>query len=256
MQIYACIKQVPDTASNIRPKVGSFFDEDVKYIANPYDENALELALRTRELNPGSEIVAVTVGRDAAANTLRFALAMGADRGILVRTNRYFNDPLTTSRLIKRAIELDGKPDLILTGKQAVDVEGMQTPYHLAALFDMPVVVNIVAFSMNDGVVTVERELEGDARQIIEMSLPCIVGAAKGLNQPRCPTLPDIMKARRKEIKVLNDSDLVNGVSVPNVELLELQTVPERPSCTLLKGSVNDMVSSLLGFLTDKERVL
>jgi electron transfer flavoprotein beta subunit len=256
MQIYVCIKQVPDTASNIRPLQGVFFDEEVKYIANPYDENALEQALRIREEHPGSEIVAVTVGKDTAAATLRFALAMGADRGILVKTETYFNDHPETSQLLKRAIELDGNPSLILTGKQSIDVEGMQIPYRLAVLFDMPVVVNIVAFSMKDGLVTVERELEGDVREVIEMRPPCIVGAAKGLNQPRCPTLPDIMKARKKEIKLINRIDLGIETADPQIELLELQSVPERGRGTLLKGHPEEMVDSLLQFLKEEAKVL
>ena len=186
MKIYVCLKHVPDTAANIRPLGGTEFDESVKFIMNPYDEYALEQALLIRESGSGAEVIAVTVGKEAAASTLRTALAMGADRAIHVRTETYFTDAVETARLLHRAISLDGSPDLILTGRQSIDTEGMQIPYRLGVLFDMPVAVNVVAFSMAEGLVTVEREIEGDVREVIEMTMPCIVGATKGLNRPRC----------------------------------------------------------------------
>jgi electron transfer flavoprotein beta subunit len=256
MQIYVCIKHVPDTAANIRPLGGTDFDETVKFIMNPYDEYALEQALQIREKEGGSEVIAVTVGKESAAVTLRFALAMGADRGILVKTDRYFTDSLETSRLLQKAIDMDGSPGLIFTGKQSVDTEGMQIPFRLAALFDLPVVVNVVVFSMAGGTVTVEREMEGDVREVIEMSIPCIVGTAKGLNRPRCPTLPDMMKAKKKELKVVNRADLQIQKPIQTVELLELQTVPDRGRGRILKGSPENMVRELLRLLRDEAKIL
>lgn len=249
MKIYVCLKHVPDTAANIRPLGGTEFDESVKFIMNPYDEYALEQALLIRESGSGAEVIAVTVGKEAAASTLRTALAMGADRAIHVRTETYFTDPIETGRLLHRAISLDGSPDLILTGRQSVDTEGMQVPYRLGALFDMPVVVNVVAFSMAEGLVTVEREIEGDVREVIEMTLPCIVGATKGLNRPRCATLPDMMKAKKKEIRVMTSSDLGAVPDLPAVELLELQPAPDRGRGRMLEGSPDEMALELLRLL-------
>jgi electron transfer flavoprotein beta subunit len=247
---------VPDTAANIRPLDGTAFDETVKFIMNPYDEYALEQALQIRDQEGASEVIAVTVGKESAAATLRSALAMGADRGILVRTDTYFTDSLETSRLLQKAIDMDGSPDLIFTGKQSVDTEGMQVPFRLAALFDLPVVVNVAAFSLADGVVTVEREMDGDVREVIDMSIPCIVGAAKGLNRPRCPTLLDMMKAKKKEVKVLNRSDFQIQKPLQTVELLELQPVPDRGRGRILKGSPENMADELLHLLRDKAKVL
>jgi electron transfer flavoprotein beta subunit len=249
MRIYACVKHVPDTAANIRPLDGTAFDETVKFIMNPYDEYALEQALQIRDQEGASEVIAVTVGKESAAATLRSALAMGADRGILVKIDTYFMDSLETSRLLQKAIDMDGSPDLIFTGKQSVDTEGMQVPFRLAALFDLPVVVNVAAFSLADGVVTVEREMEGDVREVIDMSIPCIVGAAKGLNRPRCPTLPDMMK-------VLNRSDFHIQKPLQTVELLELQPVPDRGRGRILKGSPENMADELLHLLRDEAKVL
>ncbi len=249
MHIYVCLKHVPDTAANIRPLGGTAFDESVKFIVNPYDEYALEQALLIRESGSGTEVVAVTVGKDAAVSTLRTALAMGADRAIHVRTESYFTDAGETGRLLHRAISLDGSPDLILTGRQSIDTEGMQIPYRLGVFFDMPVAVNVVAFSMAEGLITVEREIEGDVREVIEMTLPCIVGATKGLNRPRCATLPDMMKAKKKEIRVIPRADLGTAPNPPDVELLELQPVPDRGRGRMMEGSPDEMTSELLRHL-------
>jgi electron transfer flavoprotein beta subunit len=250
------MKHVPDTAANIRPLGGTAFDEAVKFIVNPYDEYALEQALRIRESGAGAEVIAVTVGKEAAGSTLRTALAMGADRAILVKTEAYFTDSVETGRLLHSAISRDGSPDLILAGRQSVDTEGMQIPYRLGLLFDIPVAVNVVAFSMAESLVTVEREIEGDIREVIEMTTPCIVGAAKGLNRPRCPTLPDMMKAKKKEIRVIPQADLGLPPTVPTVELLGIQTVLDRGRGRVLEGDPEKMVRELLRLLREEARVL
>jgi electron transfer flavoprotein beta subunit len=127
----------------------------------------------------------------------------------------------------------------------------MQIPYRLAVLFDMPVTVNVVGFSMSGGLVTVEREIEGDVRQVIEMPMPCIVGATKGLNRPRLATLPDMMKARKKEVRVVPQADLGAAPGEPAVELLELQAVPDRGRGRMLAGSPEDMARELLRILRE-----
>ena len=256
LKIYVCIKHVPDTAANIRPLGGTAFDESVKFIMNPFDEYALEQALLVCEQQGGSEVIAVTVGKESAAVTLRTALAMGADRGILVKRETYFADSIETARLLGQAIRRDGSPDLIFTGKQSVDTEGMQIPYRLAAFFDMPVVVNVVAFSLAGSLVTVEREMEADLREAIEMVMPCIVGAAKGLNRPRCPTLPGMMKAKKKEITIVDIADL----DIPNdshaVDLIGLQPVPDRGRGRILEGDPQTMAQELLRLLREEAKVL
>jgi electron transfer flavoprotein beta subunit len=163
-----------------------------------------------------------------------------------VRTETYFTEALETAQLLHRAISLDGSPDLILTGRQSVDTEGMQVPYRLGVLFDMPVAVNVAAFSRTEGLVTVEREIEGDVREVIEMTLPCIVGATDGLNRPRCATLPDMVKAKKKEIRVMTRTDLGVKSNPPAVELLELQPVPDRGRGRMLEGSPDETTQELL----------
>ncbi len=131
MQIYVCVKHVPDTAANIKITGDAEFDESVKFVVNPYDEYGVEEAIRIVKKN-GGEVVVVTVGKEAAVNTMRSALAMGAARGILVKTEKQFLDSSLTSLALHRAIIEDGVPDLIFTGKQSVDSEGSQTHYRLA----------------------------------------------------------------------------------------------------------------------------
>lgn len=256
MKIYVCIKHVPDTAANIRTLGGTAFDETVKFIMNPYDEYALEQALQIRDKEGASEVIAVTVGRESVAATLRLALAMGADRGILVKRESYFADSLETARILNQAIRLDGAPDLIFTGKQSVDTEGMQIPYRLGVLFDMPVVVNVIAFSMAGGLVTVVREMDGDVRETVEMVMPCIVGAAKGLNRPRCPTLSDMMKAKKKELRVLDSADLITNGTFDAITLTELQPVPDRGRGRIIEGNPQTMALELLRLLREEARVL
>jgi electron transfer flavoprotein beta subunit len=256
MRIYVCVKHVPDTASNIRLTGGVDFDETVKFIMNPYDEHALEQALQIKDQEGGGEVIAISVGREAAVASLRFALAMGADRGILVKTTDYFTDSRETAHLLKHAIVMDGTPGLIMTGKQSVDTEGMQVPYHLAALLDLPVVVGVIAFSLAGAVVTIEREGEGEVRGVVEMKMPCVVGAARGLNRPRCPTLPDMMKARKKEIKIISRDEFNMQCPVGTTEILSLQAVPDRGRGVILEDSPENMVCELLQRLKEEAKVL
>ena len=253
MQIYVCLKHVPDTATNIRPLGKTEFDETVKFIVNPYDEYALEEAVRIREKITGVSVAAVTVGREAAVSTLRTALAVGADRAIHVLTKTYFTDAVETANLLYKAISREGLPDLILVGRQSVDTEGMQVPYRLGTLFDLPVAVNVVSLCITDGTVTVEREMEGDVREVIEMRMPCIIGATKGLNHPRSPSLPDMMKAKKKEILTIPSTNLEIPVSVASMPLLELQAAPERTRGRMLEGSPEDMVRELLNLLRENK---
>jgi len=154
MQIYVCVKHVPDTAANIKILGENGFDDTAgKFIANPYDEYAVEQAVQMVERD-GGEVVVVTVGKEAATTTIRAAMAMGAHRGILVKVDSQFLDSRTTARALKAAIEQDGRPDIIFTGKGAVDTEGFQTPYRLAAALNLPVVNEINKMELVDGKAT------------------------------------------------------------------------------------------------------
>lgn len=255
MQIYVCVKHVPDTAAKITVEQGNTFVEKIKFIVNPYDEYGVEEAVQLGK-QTGGEVIIVTVGKEAAINTMRSALALGADRGILVKTELQFLDSTVTSLALKHAIEQDGKPDLIFTGKQSIDSEGIQTAYRLAHAFGMPVVNEVVDLHISDGKAVVEREVGGGRRQMLEMELPCIIGATKGLNEPHYPKLPDIMKAKKKEIRQVSLEDLGLNAAGGLTELEKLEPVPERGKARMLEGSAREMVESLVKVLKEEEKVI
>ncbi|MEW6670855.1 MAG: electron transfer flavoprotein subunit beta/FixA family protein [Thermodesulfobacteriota bacterium] len=256
MQIYVCIKQVPDTAASITLRGPREFDEALKFVMNPFDEFAVEQALRVKEQTGAGEVVVVTVGRESAESVVRTALAMGADRGILVTADIRLLDSLATGRALYRAIAQDGSPDLIFTGKQSVDSEGMQIPYRLAAAFDMPIVNEVVSFLLANKTVSVEREIGSGMREVIDLALPCIIGATKGLNEPRYTRLPEIMKARSKELKKIDINQLGVAPAAGRLELMELFPEPERGRAMMLQGSVPEMILELTRLLTNKEQIL
>ena len=200
-------------------------------------------------------MVIVTVAKESALVTMRAALALGADRGILVKTDAQFLDSALTGQALHKAIEQDGSPDLILCGKQSIDSEGMQTPFRLAKNFDMPVVTDVVGLSINDGVATVEREIGGGSREVIEMQLPGVIGATRGLNEPRYPKLPDILKAKKKEVKQIDIAELGLDTTSPQTEILNLEAVPERGQARMMEGSTREMVEQLVKILKEEDKV-
>lgn len=256
MQIYACVKHVPDTAANIRVVDGQGFDASVKFIVNPYDEYGVEEALRQKAAAGQGEVVIVTVGPEAAVATMRNALAMGADRGIQVVTEDQFPDSAMVAIALKAAIEQDGRPEIIFTGKQSVDSEGGQTHYRLAEAFGMPVVSEVVKLDLNGQSATVEMDMGGGARDILEVTLPCVVGANKGLNEPRYPKMPDILKARKKPIKQIPLVDLGIDTAARLSDLMTLEEVPERTNAKMLDGTTADQVQALVSILKTEEKVL
>ncbi len=256
MQIYVCVKHVPDTAANIKV-VGEegFDDAGCKFIANPYDEYAVEQAVQLVEKN-GGEVIIVTVGKAAAAGTIRAAMAMGAHRGILVTVDSQFVDSQTTAKALKAAIEQDGQADIIFAGKGAVDTEGFQTLYRLAAGMNLPVVNEINRMDLGDGKATVGHEIGGGAREVLEVSLPCVLGTTKGLNEPRYPKFPDIMKAKKKPVKELSLADLGISADGAQSELVKLEKVPERTGAKMLGGDVRQAVEALVDILKEEEKVI
>ena len=256
MKIVVCVKHVPDSGAYISLVGKTGYDEAVKCVANPFDEYGLEQAIRVVQEQGTGEVVVVTVGKESAETTLRAALSLGAHRAILVVTDTLFLDSGVTSRALQKAIELDGKPDLVFTGKQAIDTEGAQTPYRLAAAMNMPVATNVVGFRLTDGKAVVEREIEDGSREVIEMTLPCVVGATKGLNEPRYPKLTDLIKARKKEIKRMAIRELGVESSGTGAELLELEKPPERKKARMLSGDAREMAGELVRLLREEAKVL
>ena len=256
MKIYVCVKHVPDTAAKITVIGANSFAETCKFIVNPYDEYGVEEAVQQVKRAGAGEVIVVTVGKESALVTMRAALALGADRGILVKTDAQFLDSRLTSQALQKAIEQDGAPDLIFCGKQSIDSEGMQTAFRLAKALDMPVASDVVAIRINDGVVDVEREIGGGSREVLEMPLPCVIGATRGLNEPHYPKLPDILKAKKKEVKQVDIAELGLELTAPQTEIVNLEAVPERGLARMMKGSTREMVAELVEILREEDKVI
>jgi electron transfer flavoprotein beta subunit len=254
MKAYVCMKHVPDTAANIKIIGGKQIDESVKFIISPHDEYAIEEAVRLVE-KQGGEVILVTVAKEAAMTTIRAALALGPHRAILVKVDQTFLDSQDTARILAKVIQDDGPADIIFAGKQAMDTEGMQTCYRLATALSMPVVTDVVRFATTGDKVTVEREIGGGEKEVIEMTMPCVVGATKGLNEPRFPKLPDVMKAKKKDVKLI-DLKSLNLELGQAVQILQLEPVPERSKAKIIGGSTKDAVRELVRILREEEKVL
>jgi electron transfer flavoprotein beta subunit len=251
MKIYVCVKHVPDSAATITIREKDQIDEGVTFLLNPYDEHAVEEAAKLKAQIENSEVIAVTLGKEGALNTLQSALAMGADRGILIKTDDRV-DSILTARALKSAIEQDGKPDIIFTGKQSIDSEGMQTMFRLAAVLDMPVAINVVAFSTDSKNALVECEMEAGVRQLLEITLPCVIAAGKDLNKPRYPTFI----AKKKEIKQISLDSLQLEKPSASMEILELKPAVEQRRAKELKGQPHEVVEQLIQVLRDEAKVI
>ena len=254
MKAYVCMKHVPDTAASIKIIGGKQIDETVKYIISPHDEYAIEEAVRLVE-KKGGEVVLVCLAKEAAMATIRTALALGPHRAILIKIDQTFLDSKDTATILAKAIAADGQADIIFAGKQAMDTEGMQTCYRLGAALNMPVVTDVVRFDPADSSAQVEREMGGGEKEVVEISFPCIIGATKGLNEPRFPKLPDVMKAKKKDVKVVDLKSL--GVELANtVQVLQLEAVPERSKAKIIGGSTAEAVRELVRILREDAKVL
>lgn len=202
MKIAVCVKRVPDSETRVRIAAdGKSLDEaGVKFILNPYDEFAVEEALRRKEQAGAGEVVIVCVGPPAAQETIRTALAMGADRGVLLQADTIPADGLEVARTLAAELK-DGGYDLILFGKMAIDDYNHQVGPMVAELLGLPCVTAVAHLDLEDGRGVAEREIEG-AIEVVEFPLPAVLTADKGLNEPRYPALKGIMAAKKKPLDV------------------------------------------------------
>lgn len=247
MRIVVCLKRVPDTESVIRiaPDGGAVETADLNYIINPYDEYAIEAALQLKEAGDG-EVVLLTVGVAAADSTMRKGLAMGADRAVLIQVPADLHDPLVTARLL--ADWLAAHPaDLVLAGKQGVDYDHAATPGMVAELLGWPSATAICALARDEGGVLVEREVEG-GRERVRLSLPCVLSADKGLNEPRYASLKGIMMAKKKPLDVV---DATAATGSPG----RFETPAPRPAGRVV-GQGSGAAAELLRLLKEEARVL
>lgn len=250
MKIAVCIKRVPDSEARIKIGAdGRVIDgSGVKFVLNPYDEYAVEEALKLKEAAGSGEVVVVSLGTDAAQETIRTALAMGADRGILLKADDVGLDPLPAARVL--AAELgEGGYDLILFGKLAIDDYSQAVGTMVAELLDLPCVSAITHLGIADGKGKAEREIEGGV-EVVEFELPAVLTAEKGLNEPRYPALRGIMLAKKKPLEV-KDVTLDPG----GLEVLKLALPAERIAGRIV-GEGPEAVAALLDALRNEAKVL
>ena len=255
MKIYVCVKHVPDSAATITVKGETEIEEQITFLMNPYDEHAVTEARRLKEIFPEAEVVVVSLAKPEGQNTLRSALAMGADRGILI-TSRYRHDPIMTARVLKAAIDQDGQPDLVLTGRESIDAEGMQTMFRLAHLFNMPAATNVIKIDIAGEEILVTCEKEAGAREVLKLEMPCVLAAGKGLNIPRYPTFPDIVKSRKKEIKTIDFEKLDILEPASRVELVQLTPALEKRIPKEITGTTVSIAEQIVTILKDEARVI
>jgi electron transfer flavoprotein beta subunit len=255
MNIYVCIKHVPDSAATITIDGENRINESITFLVNPYDEHAVTEAVKIRSSRPGAQIVAVCLGKPAAENTLRSVMAMGADRSLLISTDRY-HDSLFTARALAAAIHSDGQPWIILAGKESIDSEGMQTHFRLARNLGFPVATNVVKVSVQDKHVIVECEREAGTIDVIRMRTPCVLGAGKGLNTPGYPTFPDIVKARKKEIKKIDLANLALEPPSSAINIEKLVPALNRRTPKALTGSAAAIAASIVDILKHEAKVI
>ncbi len=242
MKILVAVKRVVDYNVKVRVRAdGSGVEtQGVKMSMNPFDEIAVEEAIRLREKGIATEVVAVSLGIAACAETIRTALAMGADRGILVETDVDLQ-PLAVAKLL-RAVALREQPGLVILGKQAIDDDMNATGQMLAALLGWPQGTFASKVAPEGGMVSVTREVDGGL-ETVALTLPAIVTTDLRLNEPRYASLPNIMKARKKPIETLRPADL--GVDpAPRLTLVSVAEPPRRQAGAKV-GSVAELVAKL-----------
>ena len=207
---------------------------------NPFCEIALEEAVRLKESGKATEVIAVSVGKSESQEQLRTALALGADRAILVETESLL-EPLAISKVLQKLIENE-KPDIIILGKQAIDGDNNQTGQMLAALLDYPQATNASEITIEDSSIQVTREIDGGL-QTLELTIPAIITTDLRLNEPRYASLPNIMKAKKKELNIIPVSDL--GIDIqPRTELLSVELPPTREAGIIVEN-IDELVDKL-----------
>src|SRR5690606_18082330 len=229
MNIFVCVKQVPDTETKITPSSDKSFIEtaSIKWIMNPYDEFAVEQALLIKQANPAATVTVVRVGSVKDTEALRTAMAMGADDAVLVEAADNL-DSFSIAKALKGAIEKTGKkPDMILAGKQAVDDDCLQVPQILAEMLNLPSVSVIVGFELNGTTVKVKREIEGGALESGEVDTPVLRACAKGAVTLRYGSRPGIMKAKNKPMAQYSLPDVGVSDADRRVKYSQFQLPPD-----------------------------
>ncbi|MCP0913539.1 MULTISPECIES: electron transfer flavoprotein subunit beta/FixA family protein [Legionella] len=242
MKVLVAVKRVIDPYVKIRVKADQSGVEtlNVKMSMNPFDEIAVEEAIRLREKNQAAEVIIVSLGSDACQETLRHGLALGADKAILVRTNQTFCS-LNTAKILQKIADKI-QPALIIMGKQSIDGDNNQTPQMLSALLNWPQATYASKIDLNDGCLHVTREIDGGL-ETLELGLPALVSTDLRLNEPRYASLPNIMKAKQKPLEVI-ELDSLSLTLNKHIEVLSVKA-PQTRNAGIKVDSVQELMDKL-----------
>ncbi len=262
MKIVVLVKQVIDTGATIRIENGVVQGDALPRVVNPYDEFAIEEAVRIKEADPDTTITLVTLGPEKFKDSLRTGLAMGADQAVHLFDPAFDGlDSLGVAKALSKAVS-KLEFDLLLCGRQAVDDDMAQVGPALAVLLDVPclTVITQLNFADDKKSATVTRQVEGGS-EVYQVPLPCLLTCQKGLNEPRLPSLKGIMKAKKKEVTVWNASAIgfdaeVEGAGSNRMVEVDLSPPPAKKKGTLLQGSTQEACRELVRILREEEKVI
>ena len=242
MKILVAVKRVIDYNVQVRVKEDGtgVVTDNVKMSSNPPDDNAIEEAVKIKEAGKATEIIAITVGEEKSQETVRKALAVGADRGILIKTEGIV-EPLAVAKILQKIVEKE-KPDLVFMGKQAIDDDCNQTGQMLSALLNWPQATFASKIEIKGRTLEVTREID-EGLETIEVDLPAIVTCDLRLNEPRYASLPNIMKSKKKPLEILTATDLKVDTT-PRVQQIKVEEPPKRKA-GIKVTSVAELVSKL-----------
>ena len=257
MNIFVLMKRTFDTEEKIAISGGKINEDGAEFIINPYDEYAIEEAIQVRDAN-GGEVTVISVGNEEAEKQLRTALAMGADKAVLINTEDDVEngDQFTTAKILAEYLK-DKNADLIIGGNVAIDGGSGQVGPRVAELLNIPYVTTITKLEIDGTKATVTRDVEGDS-EVIETSLPLLVTAQQGLNEPRYPSLPGIMKAKKKPLDELelDDLDLEEDDVEAKTKTIEIYLPPKKEAGKVLSGDLADQVKELVQLLHTEAKVV
>jgi electron transfer flavoprotein beta subunit len=257
VNIYVLMKRTFDTEEKIVIDNGRIDEEGAEFIINPYDEYAIEEAIQVRDEH-GGEVTVVTIGSEEAEKQLRTALAMGADKAVLINIEEDLeeSDQFSTVKILEAFFE-EKEVDLILAGNVAIDQASGQVGPRLAERLNIPYVTTITNLEIDGENVHIERDVEGDVEKV-DATLPLLVTCQQGLNEPRYPSLPGIMKAKKKPLEELelDDLDLDEDDVEPKTKTIEVYLPAEKEAGKILEGELDDQVSELVSLLRSEAKVI
>jgi len=253
MKILVLVKQVPDTETSIKVSGAGIVEAGVKWIVSPFDEHALEEALRLKE-KTGGTVTAASLGPDRVVEALRTAFALGVDQAVHIKDDSYnVLDIGYTAAVLSKFVQAE-KPDLVLTGHVAIDSQSSLVPSMIAQALGCAQINNVIELKVEGNKVTAKREIEGGSA-VMESATPVVVTASKSLNEPRYPSLKGIMAAKKKQVDVKTADSLGSGY--PKVEIVSLELPPPRPPGRVIEGeSPESKAKDLVKALREEAKVI